>query len=98
MTKKNILKKKETKFFKKLNEEFGEITEDNIDTYPIGNPYAKLTKLSTKEISKMRAELDANRTEDEKKVREEMLDKFKQEYKKEKLKELKLHVRKLFFK
>ena len=62
MKKEHIRKKKERKLFERINEDFGSITEENFDTYPIGNPYAKpLSKAARKELKKIITESRAKR-------------------------------------
>lgn len=41
MTKESIRRRKELRFKKRIYRVHGAITEDNVDTYPVGNPYSK---------------------------------------------------------
>jgi len=62
MTKKHILKKKETKLWKRI----GPVTDENIDDYPMGNPYGSgPSKADLKWARKMRIENRAKRTPEE---------------------------------
>lgn len=47
MKKAHILKKQEARFLKRLRP----VTEENIDTYPIGNPYKKWGKVEMEKMS-----------------------------------------------
>lgn len=102
MTKKHILKKKETRFFKSL----GPVTEENALDYPIGNPFRVKSKDEAKEftkaILKYRLENLAKQSAEDKERQDELIAKIRAEFRAEsKLaceKAKRDAVRRLFFK
>lgn len=96
MKKTHILKKKEARFWKKI----GPVTEENMDTYPIGNPFKKTTKKELTEmgdwIKKYREENPLS-AEDKERIKQ-MREKFIKEDKETNERMERQRIRKIFIK
>lgn len=102
MKKSHILKKKEKLFFSRLDESFGEITPENFDTYPMGNPFRKTTKAKLTYVRDFMQERRALMTPEDKQRMEEIRQKYiledQPQVEKQIQKEKREKVRRLFFK
>ena len=96
MKKSHILKKKERRLIEKL----GPVTEENADTYPLGNPYRKTTKAELKAVGEWinQHKLNNPLTPEEIEEFDARHSKYIAEAERLKYLEQKRRVRKLFFK
>ncbi len=96
MKKAHILKKKEARFWERI----GPVTEDNMDTYPIGNPFKKTTKKEIEEMGNFIREHRKNNPISDEKRQEilELQERFRLEDKQNEEKRKRLKIKKIFIK
>lgn len=96
MKKAHILKKQEARFWKRM----GPVTEENMDTYPIGNPYKESSKSDIEELKEFikRHREENPLSEDTKKELDEMCERLRKENAEAEVIRERKRIRKIFIK